>query len=158
MVSQASCLIAEWEQQLETRRHIYTSTQFCLQCNEGQNGLPRLPLVDCWADPNASPSETCFLSSTLPKYSRVRNAFRLLFVSSKHYLPFLPPSWSIMSEIYKYFFLHLLHLEYKFWPIWKFSIIICFPGVVHTCCPYVDFCTIIFQNWFLSKIGPHWWR
>lgn len=47
MLSQASCLIAEWEQ-LENRMYIYTSTPFCLQWNEGW--IPSLdhPLLIAW--------------------------------------------------------------------------------------------------------------
>lgn len=61
---------------------------------------PRFGLVDGLADPNASPSQICFLSSTLPKI-----LFHYLLSHLKGVCPSSVPHDPSVVEIHKYFFL-----------------------------------------------------
>lgn len=106
MVSQASCLTAEWEQQLEARRHIYTSTQFCLQWNEGQSGLPGLRLVDCLADPNACPSEIQFPPQFPQNIVKLEILFHSFLSCLKSVCPSSLPHDQSVAEIQKHVFFY----------------------------------------------------
>ena len=106
MVSQASYLTAEWEQQLEARRHIYTSTRFCLQWNEGQSDLTRLRLVDCLTDPNPCPSEIQFPPQLPQNIVRLEILFHYFLSCLKSVcLSSLPHDQSV-AEIHKHVFFY----------------------------------------------------
>lgn len=103
MVSQASCLIAEWEQQLETRRHIYTSTRFCLQWNEGQSGLPRLCLVICLL-PSKIVHQKSISEAQFPENIKLEIFFHYFLSCLKSVCPSSCPRDPSMAEIRKQVF------------------------------------------------------